>query len=82
MGVQNQGLAHYFKEKQLENGDTLLVARGFQYVDGVDYNEALAPVVRFSSICYLLPIEAPLNLGLHQMPVVTAFLHGYGGENI
>ena len=59
-----------------------LVARGFQQVQGVDYNETYAPVVKLSSIRVLLAVVAHLDLELHQMDVVTAFLHGELDEDI
>lgn len=53
-----------------------LVARGFSQVEGVDYNETYAPVVKFTSVRILMAIVTVLNLYLHQMDVVTAFLNG------
>ena len=59
-----------------------LVARGFQQVHGVDYNETYAPVVKLTSIRVLLAIVAHMDLELHQMDVVTAFLNGDIEEDI
>ena len=59
-----------------------LVARGFQQVHGVDYNETYAPVVKLTSIRVLLAVVAQMDLELHQMDVVTAFLNGDIEEDI
>lgn len=52
------------------------MARGFSQIEGVDYSETYAPVVKLSSIRVLLALVAELELLLHQMDVVTAFLNG------
>jgi hypothetical protein len=59
-----------------------LVAKGYSHVHGVDYEEIFVPVVKFTSIRILLAIVALLDLKLHQMDVVTAFLNGDLNEDI
>ncbi len=49
---------------------------------GVDYGETYAPVVKFTSIRIMLATVAIQDLELHQMDVVTAFLHGDLDKNI
>ena len=65
-----------------EKAKARLVARGFQQVQGVDYHETYAPVVKLTSIRVLLSIVAHLDLELHQMDVVTAFLNGDMDEDV
>lgn len=70
-----------FKTKTDENGQVMrykarLVVKGYKQIQGVDYNEIYAPVVRYSSIRYLLGLTAKYQLKIHQMDAVTAFLQG------
>ena len=53
-----------------------VVACGYGQVEGVDYTETYAPVVKMTSIRVIVSITATLDLHLHQMDVVTAFLNG------
>jgi len=70
------------KEEQTKEGTlgsrrkSRLVARGFSQVEGVDYSETYAPVAKLTSIRVLLDIVAELDLELHQMDAITAFLNG------
>ncbi len=57
-------------------------AKGCRQVHGVDYGETYAPVVKFTSIRIMLATVAIQDLELHQMDVVTAFLHGDLDKNI
>ena len=37
-----------------------LVMKGFTQIQGIDYEEIFSPVVRFVSICLLIPLVAHL----------------------
>lgn len=59
-----------------------LVAKGFTQVEGIDYTETFAPVLKFVSICAILAIAAQQDLDIHQMDIKSAFLNGDLAEEI
>jgi hypothetical protein len=52
-----------------------LVARGFVQQEGVDFDDAFAPVARMESVC-LLALAAEEGWRVHHMDVKSAFLNG------
>ena len=72
----------YKSDGTLERRKARLVAKGFAQRPGLDYTETYAPVVKLSSIRFLLGIAAEENLTLSQLDVTTAFLNGDLGEEI
>lgn len=59
-----------------------LVAKGFTQIEGVDYNEIFAPVVKHVSIRIMLSIVVNYDFELEQLDVKTAFLNGTLDETI
>lgn len=59
-----------------------LVVRGFTQVEGVDYTEIFAPVVRMESLRLIIAIATVFDLELAQADVKTAFLYGTLEEEV
>jgi hypothetical protein len=51
------------------------VARGFSQKEGEDYDEAFAPVAKYTSIRAILSLATSMGWSLHQMDVKTTFLN-------
>ena len=70
-----------YRLKTKTNGSQLrykarLVVKGFNQKKGVDFEEIFSSVVKMSSICVALGLEAQLNLEVEQFDVKNAFIHG------
>jgi hypothetical protein len=53
-----------------------LVAKGFQQVHGIDYDDTFAPVAKMDSIRLKHAIATAKGWEVHHMDVKNAFLHG------
>jgi len=70
-----------FKLKKDEKGAVIkhrarLVARGFVQQEGIDCEDAFAPVARMESVRVLLALAAQEGWRVHHMDVKSAFLNG------
>jgi len=70
-----------FKLKKDEKGAVTkhkarLVARGFVQQEGVDYDDAFAPVAHMESVRVFLALAAQKGWRVHHMDVKSAFLNG------
>ncbi|CAA7055049.1 unnamed protein product [Microthlaspi erraticum] len=69
-------------EVELPRYKARLVAKGYAQIEGIDYNEVFAPVVKHTSIRLLLSLVVNQDMELEQLDVKTAFLHGILHEKI
>ncbi|KAF0693150.1 Aste57867_15847 [Aphanomyces stellatus] len=66
----------------IERFKARLVVKGCLQVNGLDYDEVFAPVMRLESLRTLLAIANARDLPVDQMDIDTAFLNGTLGEII
>jgi hypothetical protein len=59
----------------IEKHKARFVARGFSQVEGIDYEEAFAPIARYTSIQTIIALASAMGWRLHQMDVKIAFLN-------
>eukprot|EP00253_Pinus_taeda_P033020 PITA_33020 len=76
-----------YKVKQATDGSvekhkSRFVARGFSWVEGIDYDENFALVARYSSIRSILALSTQMGWSIHQMDVNTAFFNGMIKEEV
>ena len=75
------GLRWIYKVKQAVDRsvekykEIFVVARGFSQIEGIDYEETFAPVVRYSSMRAILALSVQMGWHIHQMDVKNAFLN-------
>jgi hypothetical protein len=74
------GIKWVFHNKQDEfevvtRNKARLVAKGYSQVEGLDFKETFAPVVRLESIRILLAYAARHDFKLYQMDVKSTFLN-------
>lgn len=80
-GMDVIGTKWIYKNKSDENGivtrnKARLVAQGYTQVEGMDFDETLAPVARLESIRLVLGVSCILKFKLFQVDVNSAFLNG------
>ncbi|PNX83327.1 hypothetical protein L195_g039368 [Trifolium pratense] len=60
----------------------MLVARGFQQIAGVDFEETFSPVVRANTVRIILTIVVHLNWDIRQLDINNVFLNGHLKETV
>ncbi|VVT54843.1 uncharacterized protein SAPINGB_P004290 [Magnusiomyces paraingens] len=72
--IEMSSLKRNVKRKLTFNCVTKLVSCiGFSQVEGIDYTETFAPVVRYETVRIVLAIAAQFGFQVHHMDVETAF---------
>lgn len=76
-----------YRTKKASNGHVrrykeILVAKGFEKIHRIYYDETFSLVENIDSIRLTLSIAMTMGWGVHQMDVKNAFLHGDLSEDI
>lgn len=66
----------HYSNDFIERYKIRLVALGNKQIEGVDYGETFAPVIKMETIYMFLKVVAGNNWSVHQMDVHNTFLHG------
>ena len=61
--------------RSMEKYKARFVAKGFSQKEGIDYEEAFAPVAIYSFIRTIISLAAEMGWRVHQMDVKTAFFN-------
>ena len=81
------GLKWVFKLKKNSNGEIIkhkarLVAKGYTQQQGVDFDEAFAPLARLDTVCVILAVAANRGWQVDHLDVKLAFLNGELHEEV
>jgi hypothetical protein len=60
---------------KVEKYKAWLVAKGYSQVEGIDFGEICSPVVKLTSIRFLLFVVVAFDFEVEQLDVKTTFLH-------
>ena len=66
----------------IEKYKARLVGKGFNQLEGIDYNEKFSHVAKMNTIRTILSIASSYKWEIHQMDVKSAFLNGDLNEEI
>ncbi|KAM9933214.1 hypothetical protein OXX80_007164 [Metschnikowia pulcherrima] len=81
-GVKPVGCRWVFTIKDSGLYKARLVAKGYTQVEGIDYNETFAPVIKHTTLRLILAIAASSGMVVQQLDVSSAFLHANLDEDI
>ena len=68
--------------RKIEKYRAILVTKGFNQLEGINYNETTAPIAKMNTIRTVLSIDASYKWELHQIYVKSYLLNGYLNEDI
>jgi hypothetical protein len=70
------------EDGQVTRNKAILVCKGYAQVEGIDFEETFAPVVRMEAIRFLLAYTCSKNIKVYQMDVRSTFLNGELEEEV
>jgi hypothetical protein len=64
------------EDGQVTRNKARMVCKRYAQVEGIDFEETFAQIVRMEAICFLLAYACSKNIKMYQMDVKSAFLNG------
>ena len=72
----------YAADGRIEKYKARFVAKGYAQKEGIDIEETLVPVARYTSIRSVISLATQMGWEIHQMDVKTTFLNGVIEEEV
>jgi hypothetical protein len=70
------------EDGQITSNKARLVCKGYEHIEGIDFEETFAPVARMEEICSLLAYTCSKNVKVYKMDVKSVFLNGELEEEV
>jgi hypothetical protein len=67
----------YKLDEMIDKYKARLVDKDFSQQEGIDYEETVAPTIKWNNIRMEIALLAKRGWIVHQMDVISAFLNGY-----